>query len=432
MGVEAVQYKRGFYSRADIIEKSNRNAGDTGFLNMGSATRKTTSSDNGKTIGLTTAGSTGYAARYADSSTADNPIVKVGDYEVSIHDVDPSNATELEMFALLSYMEDTGEIPKHGIAAFSKMKAYASQVEYDGVCSGIYDEKAFGSKKQDWLAILSQAKQSYASVPETYAQSLECAKLLAYFSKMESGSDKREKLHSAIQDYVEANKLNALDLKKDKDWREMSDDEWDKMLENLDEYLDAYKEQLKQMKEKQDEAAEKAASEADPDKRAIAASSAALHAAANGVTDSLPPEEADHEKNWTKNLKTDDQTILRTAQEAQKTERMAMSKLQEVQLTDHTITGLSEAEGVMESALVEVDEDQEKIWTITTYNEDGMICQKCKNGKIIDRWEIKYKNSDDAKKVWDYLAGLDAEDDLAFAGSKEFWEDFLKNQDTKL
>ena len=36
------------------------------------------------------------------------------------------------------------------------------------------------------------------------------------------------------------------------------------------------------------------------------------------------------------------------------------------------------------------------------------------------------------KRQYDLVGYLDAEDDLAFAGSKEFWEDFLKNQDTKL
>ena len=75
------------------------------------------------------------SAKSADSSTPAEPIIKVGDYEVRVNDVDPNNATELEMFALMSYMEDVGMIEKHGIASYSKMKAYASQSEYDGVCS---------------------------------------------------------------------------------------------------------------------------------------------------------------------------------------------------------------------------------------------------------------------------------------------------------
>ncbi|WP_026499018.1 hypothetical protein [Butyrivibrio sp. WCD2001] len=42
------------------------------------------------------------------------PVVKVGKYEVRINDVDPQNATRMEMFALLSYMDDQGLTDNHG------------------------------------------------------------------------------------------------------------------------------------------------------------------------------------------------------------------------------------------------------------------------------------------------------------------------------
>lgn len=38
---------------------------------------------------------------------------------------------------------------------------------------------------------------------------------------------------------------------------------------------------------------------------------------------------------------------------------------------------------------------------------------------------MKYKNPEDAEKVWDFLARFDKDADLKFAGSKEFWENFL-------
>ena len=73
----------------------------------------------------------------------------------------------------------------------------------------------------------------------------------------------------------------------------------------------------------------------------FAASSAAL-AAANGFeggasTDegdsegAMPTKEGDHEKNWTKKLDTDDQTILMTAKEAQKMEKMAQRKIEDIE-----------------------------------------------------------------------------------------------------
>ena len=146
MSIGAVGYSTDFYRAG--YRKNSSNDSVSKFTTMGSATQETTSSNNGKTIGVTTAGNTGLLAKYADSSTPAEPIIKVGDYEVRVNDVDPNNATELEMFALMSYMEDVGMIEKHGMASYSKMKAYASQSEYDGVCSGIYDEQAFWDKKQ--------------------------------------------------------------------------------------------------------------------------------------------------------------------------------------------------------------------------------------------------------------------------------------------
>lgn len=57
----------------------------------------------------------GMAARYAEESTKDHPIVQVllrkpnnevEYYNVDITKVNPANATELEMFALCNYMDD--------------------------------------------------------------------------------------------------------------------------------------------------------------------------------------------------------------------------------------------------------------------------------------------------------------------------------------
>lgn len=91
-----------------------------------------------------------------------------------------------------------------------------------------------------------------------------------------------------IEKYVEDNKITAQELKEDKDWCEMSDDEWKKLIANVDEYIDDYKERLEQLKKLQEEAVKKAAAEADADKKAILTAEAALSAAASGfVTDSV-------------------------------------------------------------------------------------------------------------------------------------------------
>lgn len=438
MSIGAVGCSTDFYRAG--YRKNSSNDSVSKFTTMGSATQETTSSNNGKTIGVTTAGNAGLLAKYADSSTPAEPIIKVGNYEVRVNEVDPNNATELEMFALMSYMEDVGMIEKHGMASYSKMKAYASQSEYDGVCSGIYDEQAFWDKKQDWFAIIDNAKQTFSGMTETYSQSVECGKLLSYFEKWNTKVSSRDLFSEAVQKFRDDNQLTAQELKEEKDWREMTDEEWDKMIEGVDEYIDAFKERLRQLKEIQDEAAQKAALEADSDMRATAASAAALSAAANGLSgtsetdaesqieEGIPTEDgAKHEKNWTKNLKTDDQTVLRTAKEAQEMENKALSRFEEVQLTGTTTVGVSQTDTGTECASVEENENKEKVWTITAFGENGIVSTRCQNGKIIDSWEIKYTNPNDAKKVQDFIGRFEKDANLIFSGSKDFWEDFLSS-----
>ena len=137
-----------------------------------------------------------------------------------------------------------------------------------------------------------------------------------------------------IEKFVETNKITSQDLKDDKDWRKISDDEWEDMLAGVDENVDAYKEYLEHMKELKQEAARKAALEADSDMRATAAASASLNAEASGTvgsTNDSAKEDGKGEKNWTKNLDTDDQTVLRTAKAAQKMESKAIAKYNEIQ-----------------------------------------------------------------------------------------------------
>lgn len=150
---------------------------------MGNATKPTSSSDKGKGIGLTAIGDIVYRAMYADASTEEEPIVKVGDYEVHINDVDPDNATKIEMFALLSYMDDKGLTDNSGICSFGKMLAYASQAEYNGFCSGIADENAAWSTKRNWIDILNNAKETFLGIVETYGQAINIDKMTLALQK---------------------------------------------------------------------------------------------------------------------------------------------------------------------------------------------------------------------------------------------------------
>ena len=197
---------------------SNVNRRDTDYEKefMGAATSRTTSSDKGENIGIMTIGNRGFIAKYADSSTEQDPIIKVGDYEVRVNDVDPHNATKVEMFALMSYMDDKGLIENTGMKSFNKMTAYGMQAEYNGFCSGLSDSDAAWTKNRDWTAILENAKESYFMMPQAYQHGLNCQNIIAglmRWAEMDHGD------------------------RGDKSVGEYSDKEWDRMLEEVDQEI---------------------------------------------------------------------------------------------------------------------------------------------------------------------------------------------------
>lgn len=227
--------------------------------------------------------------------------------------------------------------------------------------------------------------------------------------------------------FIEEHKLTSDNIQKEDDWREMDDEQWDKLIEHIDKYIEDFKEELEYMEEIQKEAAMKAMADAPADMRAIAASKAMLSAMANGIAGGEPDGDASYlEKiSWTYNMQTDDQGILATAKMANEFAPDMISKSQEMALTGDTSVGISETENVKECASLEEDESK-KVWTITAFGQDGIVCTQCTmGGESKELWRLDYKNAGDAQKVWDFLARFDKDADLKFAGSQKFWDDFL-------
>ena len=66
-----------------------------------------------------------------------------------------------------------------------------------------------------------------------------------------SSDDKNATISDFIKKFGEARQITAQELKEDKDWRDMTDSEWGKLLSGFDKYIDTVKEQIKEMEEKQ-------------------------------------------------------------------------------------------------------------------------------------------------------------------------------------
>ena len=257
MGINGVG---SFYAQNyDVQNRGRATRGKTSgddFASMGSATSRSESSDNGKRIGLTAVGNVGYIAMYADSSTEQDPIVKVGDYEVRMKDVDPNNATKMEMFALMSYMDDKGLTNNTGMKSFNKMTAYSSQAEYNGYCSGISDENAAWTVERDWIGILGNAKETFFSNPQTYNQGLECERIIENLKKWSDTSSDDE--NTDYQKILSERKNEIYEKVKNGDTEEsfqiggssFTEKEWDKLLSEVDDITEEMREAMREEHEK--------------------------------------------------------------------------------------------------------------------------------------------------------------------------------------
>ena len=259
MGINGVgSYYAQNYTTQNRSRSIGRNWSGSNDESIGNATSLSESSNNGKKIGVTAVGDKGYIAMYADSSTEQDPVVKVGDYEVRVKDVNPNNATKMEMFALMSYLDDQGLTNNQGMKSFNKMTAYASQAEYNGYCSGLSDENAAWTEERDWIAILGNAKESFYNIPQTYEQGLECDKIIDNLKKYTDSSfnangDYISQIHKKIEEMQEKLDNDEVNESFQIGGQTFTVEEWDELLKKFDSIQDALEALMKERHEKMEE-----------------------------------------------------------------------------------------------------------------------------------------------------------------------------------
>ncbi len=122
-------------------------------------------------------------AEYVNSSTTEDPVVKVSlsnekgsamEYFVNINEVDPQNATQIEMFALCSYEDSKGNNANNNSGNWNILKGFQKS-EFTSF------EDASGVK-QDWPAIVRDKTKEYMDV-RLYKQMMEGNQLLNIFEK---------------------------------------------------------------------------------------------------------------------------------------------------------------------------------------------------------------------------------------------------------
>lgn len=162
---------------------------DNFYSDLSSAVEKSDTKATGDVLGLTMIPysdmmSYGMAAYYSEDSTEADPIIRVQSnyggeqryYNVHVYDVDPKNASQLEMFALSSYLDDKGATAGGTFGSFAKMKTYAGNAAVLGEGKDLMNPYT-ANKKMDWISMLKNMAQNYLQCSQTYSQYLDCNKM---------------------------------------------------------------------------------------------------------------------------------------------------------------------------------------------------------------------------------------------------------------
>jgi phosphoheptose isomerase len=309
---------------------------------------------------------------------------------VGLAEVDPRNASAIEMFAFCQYADENGTGVNDHWGSWHALKEFTTpfgkSLEYSSL-----DEAA--TKKRDWSKALSQSKYSVE-------------KKLS--GEILSAADVFQMLKDTT---IEEHKLATDETKTEAEQCASADAQWDELIENIDSYMDDFKKELNSMEKIKEETIVRAVADAPADMRAMASSNSMRKVKINMLAETDPDDEDDDSAitNLINTIQMDD----------------IMSKSQELELTGDTSVGISTIGNEKECASVSEDKNKNKIWTITAFTEQGIACNQIKDGETKELWEIDYQNPDDAGAICEFLDKFSKDDDLEFASEQEFWEDFL-------
>lgn len=343
-------------------------------------------------IGLTMIPNSDYGvyARYAKESTPENPIVQVVKsyddeitiYKVNINEVDPSNATMLEMFALLSYADDQGLTSNtSSFGSFQQLKTYAMNASQNGYCDEVSGWEDFLNKKLDWTTALENIGQDYleAGLHQQYQNS-------QYLLRF---------LHEHIEE-MQA-KIEAGDVDNDPVFQigasAYTEEEWDKLLE----YVDEVEEEIQEAMELEQEKALEEAQEA-------------IKAEAERVEEELREAEIKESDGVTQTESTTNTT--------EDIEEPSLIEESESALLTYEYTGCTYSN----------DNPEGKDWNyITWYTEEGMYCEDV-NGHVGNNWMFFWEDEEQYNKVMEFIEQFPEDYNMRFACNQTFWNDFLNDE----
>ncbi len=191
--------------------------------------------------------SLGMTASYLPKSTPDNPMIQVGitypggvkeTYDIAINEIDPSNATEMEMFALCNYNDALGK--KEVASTFGSwhvLKNNGRNAEMIGNFSMAHSVDEFTTVKQDWNAMLGSMKENHMNAG-VFKQALDADKLLEMFKEY----------MDAMYERIQSGNIGEPSFRIG--GASYTQEEWDKMLENFDDIEEDMRDEMRKEHEK--------------------------------------------------------------------------------------------------------------------------------------------------------------------------------------
>lgn len=460
--------------------------------------------NQGKVIGLTMIpyGDTnkryGMKAQYAAESTPDHPVIQVTSnyggkqtvYKVDVNEVEPRNASQLEMFALLSYSDDKGISKGGSFGSYHQMKVYADNAQMNGYWEGNGDLDSFADVKYDWIAIMNRMTDDYsqAGIYSQYLKSQELVLTLSHFSIRHVDFDNL-KIEDRSADTFSHYELN-IPQNIMKAWLEVAGESGAGGISN-DRFSHMTSVMIQRFSQYQDVTG-------NPIEAALQAAREALNALEYPLTFELEgvseiQKELEEERGFYQSFIAKLEKLQESGNEAESTsdETTAVETVDLMQFIRERIAEIFvkvkngdteesfqignssftikewkdflEKFDDIEDAIKELmkeeqekrDEEaetpetpetisalvsestrcsypssvpgQEDALYITWYTEEGIFCRKAGQSQGYE-WSVRFESREDYLKVMEFLKRFNKEDDMRFAAHKDFWEHFLKDE----
>ncbi len=379
-------------SRTNFYQYARQNDVKTTASELGAVTVAETE-DEGEFLGLTMVPEEGQFVTYgmramlSDRSTSDNPIVQVVSnlggkkviYNVEVNKVNPLNATQLEMFALLSYTDKMDITDGGTFGSHQQLEVYGQNASSIGFCNSLSGADTFLHERFNWASIMEKMVQVYrdAGIDK---QAEECKALFDLFGTYIEQSKKEEKTATDFSRFAP----NAPDKAKQA-FLEATEENGYNESERMD-YAKFLEEKINEIFVK----------------------------IKNGDTETSYQIGAQSftEKEWEEFLDKFD-SVEEAIQELMKEEQ----ERKEAELTTESTSCTYEAS----------DSDDEDVRYITWYTEEGIFCRKAGQTEGYE-WSIAFENKEQYDKVMEFIGQFPSDWNMRFAAHENFWNDFLNNE----